>query len=746
MPIILILLLALLHSSFAQCTTIKTIYLQVPEDWSKTSINIYYQGYVKTVTATQQGDWSVFSTFSDSYEPYDMRFAFSKNSSNVWTNNNWIKQDDNGYNTTNQPGSSLTSDEFQCTIFGSGTVVYIYPDPANPSKTTTSTEPPGKAFYLLPPGTKEYIEGIPNLLNAKSLAQGPMEMDISAGGCGWYKKKFFNEPVPDSIIIGLGSTMRQPITGKKIALAKKFQELNSDIVYYHADKDKWLTTRAGIPEESNRCNYNFTSIIYYKGEIGNSFSAYSLGSYSAEGICKGYVKNTLDANGKMQWNGQPSGCKGMNYAWQNETDFKNAFKKTTSPYTNYELCYEMPFQKRANNLWEFDAYYMCPDGKAMDYNATATAGCTGHGGPGSMGGFYLPSSMVSDLPGTPYTGDRVSVAENTKWCYDRGWYGTGVGDLSKATTAAQIDAVMRAACTRPFAQGELETDLDPISFTWSSTGRTGVKGLMCFESAPAEFTYEKGQEFFFRGDDDIWVFINNKLVIDLGGNHMPAPGYVKLDTIQGLVEGQKYPINIFFCDRRGPGSNIRISTNIYFAPKPVNGRNPGLYKQAVSTGDEICLQESAVSCSALGGNLTPICGAALAPRLSYKLAVPGWGEVQLDATNSKCDVLSSTLTVCYGGIMLNNGVVKVNESAVAAAEGGYLAQNGFDLYATVQGYPSFNVTNSTTPILPNIKTKTTLASAQYYSLKGEALGSRKPVKAGAYIFKQNGVSKVVVVR
>ena len=77
----------------------------------------------------------------------------------------------------------------------------------------------------------------------------------------------------------------------------------------------------------------------------------------------------------------------------------------------------------------------------------------------------------------------------------------------------------------------------------------------------ATFEYVPGQYFEFLGDDDVWVFINNRLVVDIGGQHPQVTGAVDLDTL-GLIEGASYPFHIFYAERHQTESNFKMRTSI----------------------------------------------------------------------------------------------------------------------------------------------------------------------------------------
>ena len=108
-------------------------------------------------------------------------------------------------------------------------------------------------------------------------------------------------------------------------------------------------------------------------------------------------------------------------------------------------------------------------------------------------------------------------------------------------------------------------------FDWNVAGwgRDTCKHNYSFSMAvSASFKYVKGQYFEFRGDDDVWVFINNRLVVDIGGIHDKVEGAVDLDTIGkndpslALKEGREYPFHIFYAERQKTGSNFKMRTSI----------------------------------------------------------------------------------------------------------------------------------------------------------------------------------------
>src|SRR5262249_60251463 len=78
-----------------------------------------------------------------------------------------------------------------------------------------------------------------------------------------------------------------------------------------------------------------------------------------------------------------------------------------------------------------------------------------------------------------------------------------------------------------------------------------------------KFTYKGGEKFTFIGDDDVFTFINGKLVVDLGGVHSAETKNVNLDDL-GLEVGQVYPLGFFYAERHVTKSEFEMDTTLKF--------------------------------------------------------------------------------------------------------------------------------------------------------------------------------------
>ena len=158
------------------------------------------------------------------------------------------------------------------------------------------------------------------------------------------------------------------------------------------------------------------------------------------------------------------------------------------------------------------------------------------------------------------------------------------------------------------------------SYRWTSTDgsneddsrilTTGGRNQHFCTESHSTFRYKKGLKFSFSSAGDLWVYLDNKLAVDLGGSHLPTPAYVDLDKFLPDAEvGSYYDIDIYSCDRRTTTSSLRIKTNM-FVEKATGITYTGKQdKNAYITKNDnqfkLCyIESSAGSCAAALGNST----------------------------------------------------------------------------------------------------------------------------------------------
>ena len=263
---------------------------------------------------------------------------------------------------------------------------------------------------------------------------------------------------------------------------------------------------------SSDTNLHLPNPTTYLNEVNTNASGQKTGFVVRTGI----VQNNLDANGNLQFT---SGIYAPNLFGEG-----SGRNMGVTPYSDYKLGF----------IQEGDTYTL-----SQVYKGS--------------------SSVLSNLQ---------HIREITKNDDGNGIYANNFWPLDTETTTTDPKFGGGDVANRYGVANDGFTYGDPIGYSDDKTAHNWYFGMKY------EFTFTLGDyvgplNFYFRGDDDFWLYVDGVKKIDLGGLHSSVGQYLDLEYLRSEPADKEHTITIYYMERGGYGSSCYMQFTLPNV-KPVN--------------------------------------------------------------------------------------------------------------------------------------------------------------------------------
>jgi fibro-slime domain-containing protein len=154
------------------------------------------------------------------------------------------------------------------------------------------------------------------------------------------------------------------------------------------------------------------------------------------------------------------------------------------------------------------------------------------------------------------------------WCLDGDCQDQCVGDeleFDGSPLFFPVDDITGA--TADMGPAKVPAEYGYTAWPWEEDVFTGANEHNFYFTTEVQtwfkFEADTNARLDFTGDDDVWVFVNGILALDLGGIHVPEDGTVTINqaaaTKYGLTPGNVYSLSVFQAERRMEGSSFRLT-------------------------------------------------------------------------------------------------------------------------------------------------------------------------------------------